>query len=730
MTLASQGSYASPGFLGTRLLADDGVPWQITAKSLTYNEKQESYVAEGDVVITKGNQFLYSQEAVYDVKTGTATVSGDVRLEAGGDILTAEQGFFDLNKKTGRFRKGRLFLSENHYYISGESMEKMGEDTYLIKDCHLTTCDDVTPAWTITGSEVEVTIEGYGEVKHAAFRVRGLPISYVPYMIFPAKTKRQSGLLPPKLGYSSLNGTDTEIPFFWAISDQTDATFYQRLMGKRGYMQGVEFRYLADVNSKGIFLFDILSDNKQRKDMNNPDDVEISPYERTNSTRYWFRSRLDQDLPLGVVARLDTDYVSDQDYLREFQRGLFGLEARPDFGEESGRSLEEEYSPTRRSALRLSRDQEEYSLQALSSYHQKPENPAEDDTPQPLAGLNFILLPEQKMNLPIFLSLESDYDYVWRDVGQKGHRMTLSPELRFPSWLLGDYLEFEPSIRYIHNIQWLDEPQQERDRQYKKAYEVGTRLSATAERIYDFEWRNTRKLKHKMSPVLTYKYRVHHDKEDYRPWFESIDAESKINGIINEVALSLENFLDARMENNKDEVSYSQWATFNLSQGYDIDEARRHEEPGTRKKPFKPLNASANLYLPGNIDVQGSANWDHYEHEITSASLSLDLSVDRSGGREDTYRVDYQYARDNQKNLNLWLDVYLTHGFSVGSSLERDLVLDQSISNSYWLRYQRQCWGVRLVVEKEDEETRVMMVFELLGLGDIEARKRLKRHED
>jgi len=69
------------------------------------------------------------------------------------------------------------------------------------------------PDWNITGSEVKVTVEGYGTIKNSAFRVRGLPIIYIPYMIFPAKAKRQTGLLPPRVGYSTLNGGELEIPF-------------------------------------------------------------------------------------------------------------------------------------------------------------------------------------------------------------------------------------------------------------------------------------------------------------------------------------------------------------------------------------------------------------------------------------------------------------------------------------------------------------------------------------
>ncbi len=66
----------------------------------------------------------------------------------------------------------------------------------------------------------------------------------MPYLIFPAKTTRQTGFLFPRFAYSrDKNGLDVEIPFYWAVSDSADATFFQRYMEKRGFKEGVEFRY-------------------------------------------------------------------------------------------------------------------------------------------------------------------------------------------------------------------------------------------------------------------------------------------------------------------------------------------------------------------------------------------------------------------------------------------------------------------------------------------------------
>ena len=707
-------SFADDEIGKTRSPADDESPWQITAQSLVFNEKEGLYIAEGAVNFTKTGRVLSAQEAVYNTNTGMVELTGDVRFESGGDILTGERGVFNLHEQTGKITKGRLFLKRNHFYVSGDSMEKVGEETYLIRNFLLTSCDGPSPAWSITGSEIKVTIEGYGKIKHWALRVHDIPFFYFPYMIFPAKTTRQSGLLPPRFGYSDRNGADAEVPIFWAISDSADATFYERYMSRRGLMQGLEFRYVSESDSKGTYLFDILSDKVEEKDLDDPDQADISPFARTNRTRYWLRSRTDQQLPGEIRARLDTDVVSDQDYLKEFSEDLFGFKARPDFATDSGRPLEEINSPTRRSALRFSRDQQDYSLQAVASYHQRPEGFNHDETVQPLAGLDFTILPRPLTRFPLAFSLDTNYDYVWRDFGQKGHTLSITPTLSYPAWI-GPYVEFEPSVSLTRNTQWLENDPDDTDLQSRTAYQFQGRFSTFLERIYEIEGKRLKKLKHKFIPSLTYQYRVHRDEHKYQPWFEPIDIE----GSMNRITLGIDNLMDSKKEDVEGNVTYTQWGTLSFSQGYRIDETNRDSEPWREGKPFDPLVTVLRITPFEDLNIDAEAHWDHYEHAVSFADLSFALEVKRSGGRKDSYGIDYSYLKEGDKGLNYYLNVNLFHGFSGGSSLNRDMELGRNIDKSYWLEYTSQCWGIRLILEKSDEGSRVNVTFRLLGLGDL-----------
>ncbi|MBW1691804.1 MAG: LPS-assembly protein LptD [Deltaproteobacteria bacterium] len=688
--------------------------WHITADKIVNLADDDLFVAEGTVIISREDQILTADRVTYNRRSAFVRAEGNVRLSSAGHILRCERGTFNLNDGTAYLLRGSLFLGTNHFYIRGRDMWKTGPSTYFVKGCRITSCDGESPDWSITGSEVEVTIEGYGTAKHAAFFVKRVPLLYFPYIIFPAKRKRQTGFLPPSVGYSERNGMDFELPFFWATSQQTDATFYERYLAERGVKHGLEVRYITGVDSKGAFLYDTISDRRESKDMFSEDDLKISPYPRTNQKRYWFRSRADQRFPFGIVSRLDVDFVSDYDYLREFKRPDVGTEYRAQLDEESGRPLEEVQSPTRRSALRLSRDFQDFSVQALASYYQRPERPEQNTTAQPLAGLDLAILPRRIVTLPVFFSLESDYASIYRETGYRGQRLALGPSISYPLWPI-PFLEIEPSVTYLMTTQWIEEHQGHRVKQTKDAYELGLRISTILERVFAVERGTVKSVKHKFQPELTYILRPYPEEGEFSPWFEPVDTLGRLNSI----SLSLQNYLDARREDKEGKRSYSQSSNLTLTQPYDLDEATEDKPPGVERKPFGPLSATLSLTPYPALNLSASAYYDHYEEYLSSGSVGLDLTVMRGGSREDTYSIDYVYSRDSTKQLNYEIAINLLYGLSVGAEGMRDLIEKHDIEDTYWIEYHSQCWGIRLLYEDLDEDKRIMLNFSLLGFGRI-----------
>lgn len=136
-----------------------------------------------------------------------------------------------------------------------------------------------------------------------------MPIFYSPYLQLPVGDKRRSGFLIPNAKYSTKNGVEFSLPYYWNIAPNFDATITPHYMNKRGgVMWENEFRYLTQLGS-GLTEFDYLPSDKVYEDDHSSD---------SNSRRwlfYWNHSGV-----IDQVWRLNADYtkVSDPDYFNDF----------------------------------------------------------------------------------------------------------------------------------------------------------------------------------------------------------------------------------------------------------------------------------------------------------------------------------------------------------------------------------------------------------------------------
>src|SRR5262249_42246457 len=71
----------------------------------------------------------------------------------------------------------------------------------------------------------------------------GVPLAYMPYFSTPDPTvKRKSGFLMPGFSEASTYGFGVEIPYYWAIAPDYDATFSPRITTRQGVLMTAESR--------------------------------------------------------------------------------------------------------------------------------------------------------------------------------------------------------------------------------------------------------------------------------------------------------------------------------------------------------------------------------------------------------------------------------------------------------------------------------------------------------
>lgn len=654
------------------------LPVKIKAQSITYDRTRNLYEAHGHVVLDQGIRHIEADMIRVNLTTKNAFFKGHVLFKIGTDRIKAEEGEVNLDTFQGILYHAQVFIAKNHLYIRGKEIKKTGPQTYVIEEAQITSCDGASPAWRFTAHRVKVTIEGKATASHVAFWAKSVPLLYVPYLILPARTKRQSGFLFPLLNYSKRDGIDVTLPFFWAIRPNMDATFYQRYMTHRGWMEGIEYRYLLNETDKGLFYFDYMNDNL------------------THKKRWWWRSKQDEVLPGNIYAQLDVDLVSDQDYLREFTEGFDNYrQCNREFLRYFKRGLStDETSLLRESTFSLTKNWTGYSLFGEMRYTQNLDKTQDEFTLQRLPQISFIRNDSPIFKSPFFLKWNTTYTNFWRPKRTRGQRFHFAPTVSLPYG--NKYMELLPQFTPMETLYFTNDGDHDRFL-YEASLEAKTNLWRS------FSWPGH--FIHHLEPRIVYVYRPDVNQGDL-PYFDGLDRLYKKN----QITYSLNNYFLTERNNR-----FQQIMRISVSQSYDINEARRSLLPGQRRRPFSDVVLETQLgpFCGIYLDAEGALS--PYGEGITRGDADLNVTTRRG----DRFKLTYQYRPGQTRDLSTELFVKLFPKWSIEARNVHSFQYHQNIETRVSLQYKSQCWGIRFAYSDLYGDRKFMVIFALTGIGEI-----------
>ena len=201
---------------------------------------------------------IWGDEAAYNSDTGEVTLEGHVLVEGGSNSehIEASHGTYNIQTEAGRFyhvigtigvkeHAHRLLLvTSNPFAFTGNVVVKTEPDHYIVYDGTVTTCEMPHPKWQFDARRVKVEVGGNATIYRSTFLLHGFPVLYFPFATHPVqRLARQSGILTPTIGRSSIKGTILGDAFYWAIRRDMDATIGAEYFSKRGSAEHGEFRY-------------------------------------------------------------------------------------------------------------------------------------------------------------------------------------------------------------------------------------------------------------------------------------------------------------------------------------------------------------------------------------------------------------------------------------------------------------------------------------------------------
>ena len=419
-------------------------------------------------------------------------------------------------------------------------------------------------------------------------------------------------------------GTYYNQPFFWAIDESSDATFYGQYMNRRGLRAGVEYRYYLDDWSKGTWMVDGLDDRKIDNGIG--DASEKWGFEdggkdilRKNEDRYWLRGSHYQKMPWGVQAKLDVDLVSDQDYTREFRNGHMGWNRSKHFFEEVfNRDLDDDNDPIRTNRLNFNKAWPLYSLNAQLRYDLDStirNSHKSDKTLQQLPIIEFDGIKQRIATSPFFFNLNSQYVYYWSQDGERTQRLDAHPRLYLP-FRLKPFINIEPSVG-VRETLWRPDKKKfgSDDKKFYHRELFDTRLDLFSElyNVFHTEGKIIEAIKHTIRPRLIHDFIPDVDQDDL-PNFDSTDRIDNENlltySLINTLTSKTRkkgsfktsrrtDQTDATVLDTDSDYKYNDFLRFELEQSYDINEAKEKDPD----RPFSPISARLDLFPGKYISV-------------------------------------------------------------------------------------------------------------------------------
>jgi LPS-assembly protein len=287
----------------------------IKADSMSRDLEKGTVELEGNIQVSFKNQVLSAKKAKINLRAKTIDAQGKVIIITPEATIGGERIITDYESDTSLILGG--FVQSGTVFFEGSLIQKLGPKEYYAQDAKYTTCTTCPEAWSFSGASIRAELGGYAFIRNSVLYVGSFPSFWLPYLIVPLKSDRQTGLLTPEIEKSESSGLILSQSFFWALSRSQDATFTFKNYELRGRKALLNYRYVTGPNSFGEF------DTGFIQDYLFSDSLRLNTYrsdsQKGNLVSRWFiKYQHYYELPEGFVHRAEINDASDLQYPTDF----------------------------------------------------------------------------------------------------------------------------------------------------------------------------------------------------------------------------------------------------------------------------------------------------------------------------------------------------------------------------------------------------------------------------
>jgi len=173
--------------------------------------------------------------------------------------------------------------------------------------------------------------------------------------------------------------------------------------------------------------------------------------------------------------------------------------------------------------------------------------------------------------------------------------------------------------------------------------------------------------------------------------------------------------------NQSPTYAYDEFFRLELRQSFDLREARLPKTAGQERRPFSTIRADLQFRPSRYLNHRATAEFQPYDRRFLSLYLYLDM-YDKRGdyfGLQYRRRVDEDSGNVDMHQIRADLRLKIRGPWSAGAQFIYNLAAKKPISQTINLSFQRQCWGLAASYYHSSDDSRVAVVFSLFGIGDV-----------
>ncbi|OMI03091.1 organic solvent tolerance protein [Bradyrhizobium brasilense] len=237
----------------------------VQATEVDYDYNNQRVSAVGNVQMFYNGTSVEADKVIYDQKTKRLHAEGNIRMtDAEGKITYANILDLSDDYRDGFVDSLRVDTEDQTRMAATRADRSSGNYTVFDNGVY-TACapckDDPKkpPLWQVKGARIiHNQTEKMLYFENAQLEFFGVPMAYLPYFSTPDPTvKRKSGFLMPGFTTYSAFGVGVEIPYYFALAPDFDATFNPRITSKQGVLFQGEFRQRLSNGAYQIRLYGI-----------------------------------------------------------------------------------------------------------------------------------------------------------------------------------------------------------------------------------------------------------------------------------------------------------------------------------------------------------------------------------------------------------------------------------------------------------------------------------------